>query len=258
MSKDMFDTLRDDEKAEDEQAVTTATPIVTDIARIEKSILDVTIDHMTITTAEERASANEIMGGFKKREKQIKTFEATHIAPKKAAINEIVAEIKPFKNKIASLIKIVQTATKVWDLKIAQDARAEQEKERKRIEAEKAKAVDEMIENKRKDEKTPVETLEKVREPLPVVGSVKVETDRGTSSGKLGKVWFVIKTDGTEWDENTRLPYKEVSGGEVPVGMRFLRVDAVQINEEFRRDEGANFPEWIHIREEIINSRFTE
>lgn len=228
---------------------------------IESNILDVTIDEMIITTAEERAEANEIMGRFKKCEKQIKTFEATHIAPKKAEIAEIVAEVKPFKNKIASLVKTVQTATKAWDLEIAQAARVEQEKERQRIEKEKAAALEKMIENKRKGEKTADETLEKVMQKPPAVGSVKVETDRGTSSGKLGKVWFIMKTDGTEYNKKERLPYSEIEGFDLPsrdISFAFGCVDTVQTNEEFKRTEGANFPTWIQIREEIINSRFTE
>jgi hypothetical protein len=244
---DMFDSLPDDEKGE---AVVST---IADIAKIEKNILAVTITEMKITTAEERGEANEIMGGFIKCEKQIKTFEATHLAPKKAVVAEIVSEVKPYKNQIASLIKIVKSATKTWDLKVAQEARAKQQAEAHRVEEERAKAVKEMLENKKKGDKTLVETLEKVKAVAPPVGSVKVETARGTSSGKLGTVWFIM-TKGVEWDKKSRLPLFDVDGH--TGGNHYACVDTVQINEEFKVSGREHFPEWIQTREEIINSKF--
>lgn len=277
---DMFDTLPGDDS---EKAIVKAgvAPVVTlsltgrevlfcgEVAGVvepgdllePESILDIDNEGMEITTPEQRLIANELMGRFKKAEKQIKTWEATNIAPKKAELAELNGDIKPFKNKLTSLIANVNTATKKWDYQIALAARAEQEKEAKRIEAEKQKATQLMIENKRKGEKTPVEVLEVVRQPIPVVGSIKVETSSGKSSGKLGKVWFIIKSDGTEWDKKSRLPFREVEipgNPDITEDMVFGCVDTVQINEAFKINEGANFPNWIHVREEIINSRFTE
>lgn len=225
-----------------------------------ESILAISNDDMEIRTPEQRLIANELMGQFKTAENKVKTWEALNVAPKKASLKELTDEIKPFKNKLVSLINNVKKATKKWDLKIAQEARAEQQAEVDRIEAERAKAVKEMLANKKKGEKSPVETLEKVKMTAPPVGSVKVETAQGTSSGKLGKVWFIIKTDGTEWDKKSRLPLLDVKGLEIPLddspGIAFGCVDTVQINDKFKIDQGKEFPKWIQTREEIINNKF--
>jgi len=211
------------------------------------------INDMVILSAEDRADTAEMITQCKRIEKQLKAVKAEFIKPLKDRVKSMEIAIKPFEIQLKANIASIKKANERWDVKLLEAERARKEE----FETEQKRKADEALKKVIKAKKAGQEAAKadlKALTPQAYKSEVAThETTAGNSTARLVDKWRIILPDGSEWDKKSRLnalQFFEGGAQGLAVGWgitQYLQVDAVAINEAFKKGERNHLPHFVEV-----------